>query len=47
MYWLIQNVKESNHVSIIALFENNWKGGIYIPDVDSTHKCNFEGWNKR
>ena len=30
MYWAIQNLKESNHVSAISLAKNNWDGIIYV-----------------
>ena len=30
MYWVIQNIKESNHVSAISLSENNWGGIICV-----------------
>ena len=30
MYWVIQNKKESNHVSAISLSEDNWDGIICI-----------------
>jgi hypothetical protein len=40
MYWVIQNIKESNHVSAIPLSENNWDGIICV--LENVSNPNWE-----